>query len=358
MDNRTFTLENYKSSGQIYLEYIAPTEGVTDSAHVEAYYYYEWLVCSALSVISSMIALYIMLTQIAFFILKYKTKPGRSPVFHGHSPGRQSSNTSYDDGYMLSIIGTTIVASFAAFLGTGLDITWFYGINSDTGCDIGKAFNASTQITSIASVYIALWLRQRLFYQDRNLKNLTTKCTRIITWLLVVIILASVMSSLGVFIFSVQYMGSSRGCMIVLLSPISKYGWIILLTCNAFYTICFLALFIYPLLQHNRRIKSLKHHRQRENPIIKLIKRAIMTSSGIILTDTLAVLLDVVIENHESVMRFIYKVNVVFNVICLILSFPNWRERLMPWKIKRNYLTRRRRIDIELVDVTRSRTNL
>lgn len=287
----------------------------------------EFWFCTGFSVPLAIGALYLCLTQILFCIYKAgcRMKVKGNGTKHPHPKNSQNKHA-----FVLNCMSA--FAATCAFLRAGVDFRLTYGKYNDFGCDLSIKFKLVNYVFSLLSIYLVLWLRQRIFYEHPRLKHLSSKLIRFVSWSMSVVIVAGVIVT-SVFFFGVgRYLGTPYGC-VPQKGPFTTIRWIILIGCTTMFQICLLTLFIYPLVKHRSNVKT-GAGTGKKNIIIPLIRRAAITSFLCVASDIGFALLILLMKRKIVTMStFVYDVNIVFNAVCMVLSFPDWRVRLMPWKI-------------------------
>lgn len=291
----------------------------------EEIFHDEMVKAHMLTVPLGLIALYIIGSQIAYLILrKNRNKITNIPRCYTAEDAKESER----HAYIISLL--CIIAAFTAFLRVGIDLRLIYGVHDNFGCDISIKFKVVQYASSLFAIYLVLWMRQRLFYRDPRLKHLSSKFIQTLSWNMGFILLASGLVAIGIFLLGVRYKATSVGCRTIP-GPLNKTRWIVLGTGTVLFQICFLCLFLYPLGKHQQDMKRFGRTQGQGNPVIKLVKRATVITIICILTDMVTVAVILFIDKNGMQSTRIYGINLVINVVCLIFSFPDWRERLMPW---------------------------
>ncbi|XP_039252429.2 uncharacterized protein LOC120329716 [Styela clava] len=302
-------------------------------------YELEWLICAGLSAPLGLFSLYVAIMQVAYCVLK-------SGMTKKSAGKRRSSNTGSNshsckanvkDRHAFILNTMCAIGAICAFLRAGVDFRLIFGNNTDLGCDLSIKFKLAAYALSLMAVYLVLWLRQRTFYQHPRLKHLSSKLVRVISWTMCILIVTGTVSTAILFFSVGRYVGVPDGC-VVKKSEVTSIRWIILIGCTTFFQICLLTLFVYPLVKHNMSVRSGSTcGNNKNNPIIPLIRRATITSAICVTTD-IAFALIILILNREIVTMstFIYDVNIVINTMLIIFSFPDWKIRLMPWRVNSN----------------------
>lgn len=325
-------MENTFSTG------LESTLDPTKTKEIYEAYRMEWIISSSLAVPFAVFALYITGTQIVFLTLKkWEGNKFRLPSVteRGTSGSFKIRRGNSNVRFASAITALCIFASLTAFLRT-IDLRFFFYNHhlNDFVCDFFIKYKVVMYTMSVSTVYAVLWLRQKIFYEDPRLNHVSSKCIRGFSyfmgfWLVINCILTS-----SLFIASSNDKGSDVGCVSANEeSTIRKIiRWVVMGVSTPISQVVLLGLFIYPLVKHYRTVKQETMTSIRENPVIRLVKRAAVTAIICIVTDAVNIVVGSVIRGGSATI-LIYDVNIVLNVVCLIISFPDWRERLMPWKM-------------------------
>lgn len=296
-------------------------------------YYREHLIFALLSAPLTLIALYIFITQVVFCCMK--ASPCRSQQYQIARTGSCRSfneNSSIRFSSLLNFM--TACGAFGAFLESAVDFRYTFGKDNDFGCQLSLKFKVSCHVIALLSVYLVFWLRQRILYQHQGMKHLSTKFLRFISWAMSAVIVCGVAISTVTFIYGGRYRGSPDGC-VLLIGPLLEIRWIISMVCTATFHICLLILFIHPLMKHSSRVKRNSICKS-ENMLIPLVQRATVASVLCVLSDTTSALFVMLYkENIIIVSAYVCDVSTVFNVFCMIFSFPDWKTRLTPWRLNK-----------------------
>lgn len=207
-------------------------------------------VCDALSIPLALICLYLTGSQIAFLVKKRRHRNEYTPTQSTSSDGR----TQINDRHATVITIVCIIAAFSVFLKAGFDFTLILGGQNDFGCDFAYKFSVVTHALNAMAVYLALWMRQRVFYQDPRLKHLSSKFVRGVSWFIAFLFNIVILATLALFVFEVEYKGTPMGC-VSEENIIETIRWIVLIVVTLIFQIVFLSLFIYPLLKHQQTLK-------------------------------------------------------------------------------------------------------
>lgn len=278
-----------------------------------------------------LITLYLTTTQIAYLILK-KSSFTKTTQGSEASTNSRPKTTKIDDRQAIAIALMCILVELMAFLRVTIDLRLFYGRHDTYGCNLSIKFKVVTSSIGLTAFYLVLWLRQRIFYKDPRLKHLSSRFTQVVSWGISIILVGTSLVGAAVFSFGVRYVATPVGCRVVQ-SELSVARWILLSSGTVVFQICLLALFIHPLVKHYRTMRQIRNPDKRANPVVKLVVRSTVISLISIISDIISVVIIFYAPNSASYSNRLYDINVVINVVSLIFAFPDWRERLMPWRM-------------------------
>lgn len=286
--------------------------------------YVKWIITNSISITLALVCLYLTGSQIIFLFKKH-----RFPYSTAKNLSSNSGRSNINDRQATNITIMCIIGSFSAFLRAGVDLRLVLGSQTDSACNVANKFTTVVHLITVTAVYMALWMRQRIFYQDTRLKHLSSKSVRCLSWFTAVFFNVTALATMGIFLFGVNYKGTPYGCAPIP-GIITTARYIILVLVTTVFQIIFLALFIYPLFKHRQSLKSGKAEHGKS--MIKIMKRVTIITIVCVITD-LMTFLGVFILGPRTRVLF-YNINFFVNVISLIHSFSDWRMRVMPWRIK------------------------
>lgn len=285
--------------------------------------YLEWFVLEIVAIPLAVIVLYVTVSQ-SIYLVKRRRKDNSSANF-----SRTYVRTR--DSTVTLITATCIAAAATAFLRLGVDFCIIFGYyESNFECEFSRLFKVIFYSISLTTVYAALWLKQRIFYQDPRLKPLSSKFIQILSWATILLIVSSGFSVSLLFVIGVRFKSSPIGCLYENVISFAKQRWILLILLTLLYQICLLTLLLYPIV---KQYQSMRRNSTEVNPLmIRLLKKATATTLACMVSDTTCAIVAMIIH-HNQVDNFLYDLNITINVISLILSFPDWKMRLMPWRM-------------------------
>lgn len=281
----------------------------------------QWIIYGCMKIPFAMYALYLVISQTAFLVMKYRQMK------------RENDKTNFHD--VLIIGSMNICASALIFLRIGVDLRLVYGFRNDFGCNVSQKFDNGTYGLSIQVIYSALWLKQRVLYQNPALKHLSSKLVRGFSIFTFIILLTTCTLLLVLFLVGVNYSGTPVGCLDEPINDISANRWLLFGTMIPIFQVCLLSLFIYPLVKHYSRMRQMPTHAQGRNPVTELIKRATIMTIMTVITDMLCWGTAMLIKFREPESLILFDADLVINLFCLVLSFPDWKERFMPWRLRK-----------------------
>lgn len=288
----------------------------------------EFWIITGVTVPVTLGALYLCITQIIFCIKKAK-------LSRKSKKKRRNSDEASTGKYGTLLDIMSAVGASGAFLRAAVDFRLIYGRDSDFGCDLTAKLKITNYALAFTSIYLVLWLRQRVFYAHPGLKHLSSKLIRFVSWAMLIGILSAIVGASIIFFAQGQYFGTPHGCAIPT-GPLVIVQWIFVMACTAFFQTCLLALFMYPLIKHRMTSTKTRSAANGQTTIISLVKRATVTSIVCVLSDVSFAILVIGMQRKTMAFEtFLYDFNAVLNAFCLVMSFGNWRTRLMPWRVRR-----------------------
>ena len=142
-------------------------------------------------------------------------------------------------------------------------------------------------------------------------------------------------SNLFLFLSAPAYTNMPCACRAVQAKENSSVKWIVLLACIIAFQFTLLFTFIYPLhLYRKKMLNRITYQRS----IIPVVKRASVVAGICIVSDLLnsgfaiAYKGETVYINH-----IVFSCNLIVNLIGVIFTFENWREKLLPCRRKKDH---------------------
>lgn len=297
----------------------------------------EWIISDAVSIPFALIALYIFLAQIAYYTRKnFNVKSTRTARTETEmSSGAVTIRVHVNDRHAKSIIALFIFASISAFGRIFFDFRLVFGRGDDFGCNFAIKWKQTAYGISLATIYSVLWVRQRIFYEDPRLNHLSSKFTRVVSLAIYVVLISAITATLLLYIVGIEYSGSPIGCMYDTKTVISTARRFILIGVKTFFQVILLGLFLYPLAKHYRSMKVIKMSPERGLVMLRLVKRASITTAICIFVDIVSIVISFLLPNVSSYRLLLFDANLIVNLLCVIFSFPDWKPKLMPWGMKK-----------------------
>ena len=184
---------------------------------------------------------------------------------------------------------------------------------------------------AIASIYIFLWMRQRFLYKNPKMVGYNLQYSRVMSWLVIVIMVAAEILTIVIFMVTRQYKIENGYCELIKKNPLLDTApWAVLATLTVIFQILLMWLFIYPLLRHRKMMKkSNQSFKKTDQNLIPLVKRTTAMAGICVASDILAVIVTNFINIRSS--NYIYDINLLINLCCITYSFTNWKKILFPF---------------------------
>ncbi|XP_077971606.1 uncharacterized protein LOC120345539 [Styela clava] len=183
----------------------------------------------------------------------------------------------------------------------------------------------------IATIYSFLWLRQRILYFQKPLSAFNSKKVRMVSAVIFGVMLIGEIATTLVFTLTITYKPGELGCSLDKTILPDFVPWMMIIVFTVSFQIVLLGLYIGPLIcismKNNAKNKEIRRHGN--NRIGGTIKRVCIATFACLLSDMVAVLVTYSIK-ISIVSNLIYDLNLIVNLIGIICSFKNWRNRLFP----------------------------
>ena len=239
-------------------------------------------------------------------------------------------------------------AIFAMILCLFNQIELRLGQKSDLACRVyQQVFNFVYQF-AMCCLYVLLWTRQLKLYRHPALIHLRTKRFRVGSWVVLIGILNSFVGILVSYGINHSLVASPQGCNYKtslvddeLEKSLVKVA-VIIFSIMFIFQIYLLAMFAYPLIVHFGVCKCCFSNAlppKNQQKIRAMIIRLSICSSMSVFSDGITLAVFWFFYNPETTAMFwfcLYAVNVIFNIVSVVRSFSNWKQRLIPClKIKK-----------------------
>nr|XP_002128177.1 uncharacterized protein LOC100186669 [Ciona intestinalis] len=223
----------------------------------------------------------------------------------------------------------SVVASMFAFMNCVSDQPLLY-IKSPTNvtCKIIQSLSFVLYSAGIVCLYSFLWFRQRACYKNPTLSEMHGKFARILSSTILPLFIIMMLAGMILTGALWEFTTSDIGCIEV---AQTRTPLIVLFTGAVAMQGTLLTLFVYPLKRHAGFATS--NVLPSDKLLMALVKRSIITTGLCVLADALAFIIAVALPTNTPfiVTNLLYDANLVCNVVCVVGSFADWRQRLAPW---------------------------
>ena len=232
-----------------------------------------------------------------------------------------------------------IILVFKITAATLLQMMFFIGNNSDLICSVLTKLLVFVGGTTVYCCMVFLWLRQHIFYANPLMKKLSPKGLKWISLAAYIEMVGTFVSCAFIHIWWRNYSTANGICRPMVgsikLSPVFAYGFVASSTITIQITLTYL--FVYSLVSYKKQInqrhnKAQKKARSTER-LMECIKRALAGTTIAISSDVIGSL--IIIWFPQDLPSYsamvVYEMGVLFNIFCLIYTFPTWRSILFPW---------------------------
>jgi len=197
-------------------------------------------------------------------------------------------------------------------------------------CAIYHRIKITSFAVAVFCAYFALWFRVfTVFYRNKVMKKNMSKLLQYVNISALPFLCLMVASNLVSFLSAPPYTYAGCGCKAVQSTENNAIKWAILVICTTVFQVVLLFSFTYPLCLHRKKMLSRGCD---HGAIIPIVKRAAVVAFVCIISDLLnfafAALYKgpTVYPNHIA-----FTCNLLVNLIGTIMSFANWREKLLPF---------------------------
>ena len=199
---------------------------------------------------------------------------------------------------------------------------------SDFVCTMYLKTHIVLYALAIAAIYVFLWTRQRFLYNNPQMVGYNLRFARLLSWLVIIIMVLCELATVVIFMVTRHYVLAHNQCELAAIDVIyHKLPWIFLATVSVTFQIILMFLFVYPLLFHRAQSKEcLKRSTRNQNSFMPLVRRIALMAGICIFSDIIA--LAVTILKNIRLSNYIYDLNLLTDLICIICSFTDWRKRI------------------------------
>ena len=303
----------------------------SNSSNISSFYQRPWLRDEIFAL--SLIAFALYLT-IALAVFQYNREQPRNQK-------KQNWKCKFED--FLSDGSLCLVAAiFAMIICVFNQVELRLGQKSNLVCRIYQLLSNFMYQLVMCCLYTLLWTRQLKLYRHPALIHLRTKRFRVCSWVVLIGILSSFVANFMVYQINYPLLASPQGCVFNISSVNDELKKSFDVRVGATFLIMFIfqiylfAMFAYPLIVHFGVCKycfsnALPPKNQQKTRAI--IIRLSICSSMNVFSDGITLTLFWFFYNRETPIMFwfcMYTVNVIFNIVSVVRSFSNWKQRFIP----------------------------
>ena len=186
---------------------------------------------------------------------------------------------------------------------------------------------------AVSCAYFALWYRiYSIFYRNSIIKQSISKPLQVLNYMTVVLMVMMGGIVLAISFSSPAYSSMPCACRAMHSNENNVVFWIILVTCTTSFQFALLFTFTYPLYLHHKNMLNLQND---QKSIILVVKRASVVAGVCVVSDLLnfgfgvAYIGETVYINHV-----VYSCNLIVNLMGVVFTFTNWKEKLLPCRKK------------------------
>lgn len=205
-------------------------------------------------------------------------------------------------------------------------------LSDDLTCSILVALKTVTYGFALVSIWMILWIRQRVFYQSPALEHLTSFVTRAVSAATGVVLILGLIGTQAMYFATQKYHGTMNGCVLEEESYAS-FLWIIIYSSGFIMELCLFLLFIYPLVKHRMAMRKYAGKTSTSEPSVNIvIKRAAICAAVCIVMNAITALTKYLLPaSLIVVLTYVHDVNIGVELVAVVFSFKNWKMRLFPW---------------------------
>ncbi|XP_039249497.2 uncharacterized protein LOC120327145 [Styela clava] len=306
-DNRVTTTDN-----ESLLSHINTTISSFSGKYAIGDSYGEWLFCYSMTAVFLAITFYLL---IAFVVYQKKTRFADK----GHERDVKGSRF-IDIVLLLSILGS-IVRLILDF--------W-----TEVNCEVSLKVNLGLGGCCLSSVYLMLWRRQRFLYAHKSMMSLASPIVNILSWLTLVFLLLTVVVNFVFFVvLPIEYQETEDYKCEFGKNNLATIKWAVLAASSVTFQSILLGLFMYPLCAHEKKMKDANINRP-VTSLRALLKRVLVTAIICIVSDVIVAAVASLIKRPTGEIKSLaYTFDIAINLVCIICSFSNWRQRLFPFNM-------------------------
>ena len=257
--------------------------------------------------------------------VRNKTKPKRKL----YGKGRKNILLNY---------AMLIVLVFKIAAATLLQLMFFVGNSSDLMCSVLTKLLTMVYGATVYCCMLFLWLRQHVFHANPLMKKLSPKGLKWISLAAYIEMVGAFVSCAFIHMWWRDLSTSDEICRPKLeskISPVFAYGFVAFTTVTIQITLTYL--FVYPLISYKKQMKRRHNKEQKKSRstkrLMQCIKRSLTATTIAISSDVIGSLVLIWFYQDFPIYFFaaVYEIGVLFNIFCLIYTFPTWKSILFSW---------------------------
>ena len=283
--------------------------------------------CFAMFVLVS--AAYLFTTVIVYQIRNVAQQPNRTPMQRGsrRTLRRTLSSISYVSRHSTILAKLHFLVALSVLLRCIHEtIHAFIDPYSDFYCIIYLRAHIFFYGLAIASVYIFLWARQRIFYDKPILRASIPACVRKISVLVMVMMVLTETATIVIFFLTRNYRVHNGQCVVEPSDEIYEYvPWVVLAMSSITFQLLLMVLFVYPLVNH---CEMMRKSNQKDNQDFPLLIKRVAIAAGVCVASDIFALLVTFFTRSIRMSNFIYDVNLVVDLLCVTCSYFEWKQMI------------------------------
>ena len=202
-------------------------------------------------------------------------------------------------------------------------------------CNIYERIKTTSYAVAVFCAYFALWYRiHSVFYKHSIMKQSISKPLKVLNHMTIILALMMVGINLFIFLSDPPYSSMACACRSVHSNENNLVKWAVLVACTTAFQFALLFTFIYPL--HLHRKKMLKHQTHQKSTI-HIVKRSSVVAGVCVVSDWLTAGFAIAYKGETVyINHIVYSCNLIVNLMGVVYTFTNWREKVLPCKRKKD----------------------
>ncbi|CAK8684960.1 unnamed protein product [Clavelina lepadiformis] len=199
----------------------------------------------------------------------------------------------------------------------------------DSFCTVYSVTNVFISTINKTIIYVIFWMRQSSFYRTRALSSIGPKKFAILNKSLIAAIIVFAMTQITV-LSCIPLYGTDNGCKYGKPTGFLKIFSVAVFTIITLFQIFLLIPILYPIVKHLKAAGKLQSNSRLGSVMIRLC----VCTAICVITDIIFV--GVIAQQHDNLMPFsfipiCYSFNMFINVVCMIVSFADYKIRFFPF---------------------------